>query len=75
MKINKVISLIVIVILFFSCAKEEVKQTAIKEKSLDTQMLEAYKEGKILRRRVYLVAKKFNEAEKNPTIDWVQDQH
>ena len=73
MKINKVISLMVIVILFFSCAKKEVKQTTIKEKSLDTQMLEAYKEGKdaLEGGDVLFAAKKFNEAEKLfPQSDW-----
>ena len=73
MKINKVISLMVIVILFFSCAKKEVKQTTLKEKSLDTQMLEAYKEGKdaLEGGDVLFAAKKFNEAEKLfPQSDW-----
>ena len=46
MKINKFISLITILFLFFSCSKEEVKVSIINEKSLDAQMFEAYKEGK-----------------------------
>ena len=73
MKINKFISLLVIIILFFSCTKEEVKQTIIKEKSIDTQMFEAYKEGKesLEGGDVLFAAKKFNEAEKLfPQSEW-----
>ena len=73
MKINKFISLIAILFLFFSCAKEEVKESLIKEKSLDAQMFEAYKEGKdsLEGGDVLFAAKKFNEAEKLfPQSEW-----
>ena len=46
MKINNIIFLIVVFALFFSCSKEEIKKSVIKEKSLDLQVFEAYKEGK-----------------------------
>ena len=74
MKINKIISLIVIVILFFSCTKkEQVKESIIKEKNLNLQVLEAYKEGKesLEGGDVLYAAKKFNEAEKLfPQSEW-----
>ena len=73
MKINKLISLIAIVTLFFSCAKKEVKESIINEKSLDAQMFEAYKEGKesLEGGDVLFAAKKFNEAEKLfPQSEW-----
>ena len=74
MKINKIISLIVIIILFFSCTKkEQVKESIIKEKNLNSQVLEAYKEGKesLEGGDVLYAAKKFNEAEKLfPQSEW-----
>ena len=74
MKINKIFSLIVIVILFFSCTKkEQVKESIIKEKNLNLQVLEAYKEGKesLEGGDVLYAAKKFNEAEKLfPQSEW-----
>ena len=74
MKINKIISLIIIVILFFSCTKkEQVKESIIKEKNLNLQVLEAYKEGKesLEGGDVLYAAKKFNEAEKLfPQSEW-----
>ena len=63
MKINKVISIIIIAVLFFSCTKkEQVKESIIKEKSLDAQMFEAYNEGKesLEGGDVLFAAKKFN---------------
>ena len=66
MKINKVISIIIIAVLFFSCTKkEQVKESIIKEKNLNSQVLEAYKEGKesLEGGDVLYAAKKFNEAE------------
>ena len=58
---------IIIFILFFgvSCSKEETSKSIIKEKSLDLQVLEAYKEGKkaLEEGDVLYAAKKFNEAE------------
>ncbi len=48
-----------------SCSKEEVQTTAIKEKSLELQVLEAYKDGmrSLDEGDVLYAAKKFNEAE------------
>ena len=73
MKINNIIFLIVIFALFFSCSKEEIKKSVIKEKSLDLQVFEAYKEGKesLEGGDVLYAAKKFNEAEKlYPQSEW-----
>ena len=57
--------LVLLILLFTSCSKETVKENIIKEKSLDAQVLEAYKEGKIALEEgdVIFAAKKFNEAE------------
>ncbi|MDA9725572.1 outer membrane protein assembly factor BamD [Candidatus Pelagibacter sp.] len=73
MKINKLISILTILLLCFSCAKQEIKTTDIKEKSLDLQVFEAYKEGKqsLEGGDVLFAAKKFNEAEKLfPQSEW-----
>ena len=73
MKINKFISILTIFLLCFSCAKEEIKTSDIKEKSLDLQVFEAYKEGKesLEGGDVLFAAKKFNEAEKLfPQSEW-----
>ncbi len=64
-----------IVIIFFlvSCAKEEIKKSTIKEKSLELQVYEAYSEGKksLEIGDVLFAAKKFNEAEiLFPQSDW-----
>ena len=56
-----------------SCSKEEVKQSIIKEKSLELQVFEAYKEGResLEGGDVLFAAKKFNEAEKLfPQSEW-----
>ena len=45
MDINKFIKLVIICLLFISCSKKNIKQSVIKEKSLDLQVLEAYEEG------------------------------
>tara|TARA_Y100001935_G_scaffold114108_1_gene94575 strand:+ start:650 stop:1492 length:843 start_codon:yes stop_codon:yes gene_type:complete len=62
---RNIILSILIVILLISCSQKEVKKTEIKEKSLELQVLEAYKEGmKALDSNdVLFAAKKFNEAE------------
>ena len=56
-----------LIILFFciSCSKDKVRESTIKEKSLDLQVLEAYKEGmkSLETGDVLFAAKKFNEAE------------
>ena len=46
MKINNIFNLILVFLLFFSCSKKEIKESIIKEKSLDLQVYEAYVEGK-----------------------------
>ena len=55
----------IILILFGSCSKEVSKETLIKEKSLELQVEEAYKEGveALNDGDVLFAAKKFNEAE------------
>ena len=58
---------------FVSCSKKEIKESVINEKSLEMQVLEAYKEGKesLEAGDVILAAKKFNEAEiLYPQSDW-----
>lgn len=57
--------LILILLLSISCSKETKKISVIKEKNLDLQMLEAYKEGleNLEKGDVLYAAKKFNEAE------------
>ncbi len=65
MKFINSLILLLLIFLFNSCAKESVNKSIIKEKSLDAQVLEAYKEGKIALEEgdVIFAAKKFNEAE------------
>ena len=65
MKIIDYLFLILSVFLFFSCSKEVKKESLIKEKSLELQVLEAYEEGKdsLEGGDVLYAAKKFNEAE------------
>ena len=65
--------LILVVLVFISCSKEQIKQSTIKEKSLDAQVLEAYNEGlKALEQNdIIYAAKKFNEAEiLYPQSEW-----
>ena len=52
-------------VLFASCSKETIKESTIKEKSLELQVQEAYKEGMeaLDSGDVLYAAKKFNEAE------------
>ena len=65
MRINKFFFLLIIILFASGCSKEEIKKTSIKEKSLDLQVLEAYKEGmkSLDKGDVLFAAKKFNEAE------------
>ena len=66
MKLDKIIIVFfTCFILFISCSKKDTKQSIIKEKSLDLQVLEVYQEGmKSLEEGDALFAvKKFNEAE------------
>tara|TARA_B100001093_G_scaffold483443_1_gene515956 strand:- start:463 stop:1296 length:834 start_codon:yes stop_codon:yes gene_type:complete len=65
MKLN--IFFLFFVILFFaaSCSKDQERKSVIKEKNLELQVLEAYKEGmnSLERGDVLYAAQKFNEAE------------
>jgi len=65
MKINNIFLLILVLLSLTSCSKELTKQSIITEKSLDMQVLEAYKEGvsSLEGGDVLFAAKKFNEAE------------
>ncbi len=65
MKLNNCILLFLIILSCISCSKKEIKKSVIKEKDLDLQVLEAYREGKeaLINNDVLFAAKKFNEAE------------
>ena len=61
----KFFTFFILVLLLNSCSKEVVKENLIKEKSLELQVIEAYKEGveALESGDVLFAAKKFNEAE------------
>ena len=61
----KILIFLITLILFSSCSKETSKKSIIKEKSLESQVLGAYKEGMeaLNDGDVLFAAKKFNEAE------------
>ena len=64
---------IIIMLSFFSCSKENLKESVINEISLDRQVFEAYTEGKksLEEGDVLFAAKKFNEAEMLfPQSEW-----
>ena len=65
MRINSSIILLIFIIFFNSCAKEDLKENLITEKSLDLQVFEVYSEGmkSLQEGDVIFAAKKFNEAE------------
>lgn len=70
---NKFFLFIVFFAILISCSKEEIKESIIKEKSLDLQVLEAYQEGvkSLETGDVLYAAKKFNEAETLfPQSEW-----
>ena len=71
---NKFFLFIILFTVLVSCTKkEEFKESVIKEKSLDLQVLEAYQEGmkSLESGDVLYAAKKFNEAEiLFPQSDW-----
>jgi outer membrane protein assembly factor BamD len=70
---NKFFLFIVLFAILISCSKEEIKESIIKEKSLDLQVLEAYQEGvkSLETGDVLYAAKKFNEAETLfPQSEW-----
>ena len=73
MKINNFFLLFIIIIIFTACTKEKVKNNILKEKSLNSQVLEAYKEGlnALESGDVLYAAKKFNESEMLfPQSEW-----
>ena len=70
---KKILNLLLIFFLCVSCSKEPIKKSVIKEKSLDLQVYESYREGKkaLEEGDVLFAAKKFNEAEKLfPQSEW-----
>ena len=70
---NKFFLFIAFFAILISCSKEEIKESIIKEKSLDLQVLEAYQEGvkNLEIGDVLYAAKKFNEAETLfPQSEW-----
>jgi outer membrane protein assembly factor BamD len=70
---NKFFLFIAFVAILIYCSKEEIKESIIKEKSLDLQVLEAYQEGvkNLETGDVLYAAKKFNEAETLfPQSEW-----
>ena len=74
MKLNTFFIIFIIILSFSSCTKNVLnKSTTIKEKDLDLQVLEAYKEGmqSLEGQDVLFAAKKFNEAEMLfPQSEW-----
>ncbi len=74
MRINKIIFFVFIIICtLVSCSKEVKKESLIKEKSLDFQVLEVYEEGikSLEAGDIFFAAKKFNEAETLfPQSEW-----
>ena len=62
---NYFLKLLIIFCFSISCAKENIKESSINQKSLDLQVLEAYSEGltSLEKGDVLYAAKKFNEAE------------
>ena len=70
---NKFFLFIALFAILISCSKEEIKESIIKEKSLDLQVLEAYQEGvkSLETGDILYAAKKFNEAETLfPQSEW-----
>ena len=61
----KIFVFLIVLVLFNSCSKEKLTKSTIKEKSLELQVQEAYKEGMeaLNSGDVLFAAKKFNEAE------------
>ena len=69
----RAILFLIIIVIFNACSKDEFKKSIVKEKSLDLQVQEAYKEGMeaLEGNDVIYAAKKFNEAETLfPQSDW-----
>ena len=61
----KILVFFIILILFSSCSKEKITKSTIKEKNLELQVQEAYREGmeSLKAGDVLFASKKFNEAE------------
>ncbi len=73
MSVVRTFLLLFSLLIFMSCSKNDIKDSKIKEKSLDLQVLEAYNLGKdaLEGGDVLYAAKKFNEAETLfPQSDW-----
>ena len=73
MKINNIFSIFVIIFILLSCSKDIEKNSKINEKSLELQVMEAYKQGmeSLEEGDVLFAAQKFNEAEiLFPQSDW-----
>ena len=69
----RAILFLIIIVIFNACSKDEFKKSIVKEKSLDLQVQEAYKEGMeaLEGNDVVYAAKKFNEAETLfPQSEW-----
>ena len=63
----------VYILIFYSCSKEIKKESTIKQKSLDLQVLEVYREGmdSLESGDIFFATKKFNEAETlYPQSEW-----
>ena len=65
MQFTKFLCLILLMLTFISCSKENINKSVIKEKDLEAQVLEAYKEGleSLKEGDAIFASKKFNEAE------------
>ena len=65
MKLNNFYLFLIIIFFFISCSKEVIKESVIIEKDLESQVVEAYKEGikSLEEGDALFAAKKFNEAE------------
>ena len=65
MRLKKFLIFLAIILFTASCSKDQVRESVIKEKSLDLQVLDAYQEGmnSLEEGDVLFAAKKFNEAE------------
>ena len=65
MQITKLLCLILLIIPLISCSKDKINKSEIKEKDLESQVLEAYKEGleSLKEGDAIFASKKFNEAE------------
>ena len=73
MRFTNYLLLFLVSISILSCSKDTLKESTIKEKNLNLQVLEAYREGKeaLDAGDVFLAAKKFNEAEMLfPQSEW-----